>query len=274
MNVQSLRPILTDNYALAWLAWIGFAVGILGILLSYYFYVRNRNWKRPYCLTFTHAIAGRMLTEVPDFRITYKGKPVPRLAVTKLVFWNAGTDTIQAVDVPAAAPFAVSIADDAQFLNYKLDFVKKDANAVTLAIDKDLRRIDIAFDYFDKNDGFVVELLHTGKSDSAIALESVFKGAQPLVRRSAAALLSLPKPIRQLLASERRSVAGLFLMFTALISFSNQHFHYLPKWLQLSRPPSTDFTGYLAEFIVYGGALFVGAYLFRTRLPKGFDLNW
>jgi hypothetical protein len=67
MHGQFFHAILTDPDVLVWLSWTGVAVGVLGLILSYYFYVRGLRSKRPYCLTFTHTIAGRMLKEIHDF---------------------------------------------------------------------------------------------------------------------------------------------------------------------------------------------------------------
>jgi hypothetical protein len=67
MTIKFFHAILTDPDVLVWLSWTGVAVGVLGLILSYYFYVRGLRSKRPYCLTFTHTIAGRMLKEIPDF---------------------------------------------------------------------------------------------------------------------------------------------------------------------------------------------------------------
>jgi hypothetical protein len=274
MDIQSIRPVITDPDALAWLSWIGIGLGVLGVALSYYFYIKGLRTKRPYCLTFTHVIAGRMLMEVPEFRITYRGRPVPRLAITKLVFWNAGSDTINSTDVPAAARFCISIVGSGEFLNHNLDFVKKSSNAIALSIDGDKKFINVKFDYFDKNDGFVVELLHTGESDSSIRVESTFKGAHPLVRRSAAPLLSLPRPIRRLLASEERSAIGFILVTSSILAMAHTYIRIFPSWVIEPTQPPTTVPEWIAFAAVYGSFLLLGAYLFRTRLPAGFNLNW
>lgn len=273
MNPQTLRTLLTDAEALAWLSWIGLGIGVIGLLLSYYFYKKGTRTKRPYCLTFTQSIAGRVLLDIPDFQLTYKGRSVERLAITKLVFWNAGSETIASGDVPTAAPFLIGLSENVEFLNHNLEFVKRRSNAIMMTLDQDKKHLRVDFEYLDKNDGFVVELLHTGLTDDAIQIQAVFKGAQGLVRRGAAPLLSLPRPVRRLLTSEYRSAIGFSLLAAASVSAIDSYFPFMPDWLNHNPIPSTG-TEWFAFVIVYGGFASAGWYLWRTRLPTGFSLNW
>lgn len=272
-NLKLLQEIITDANTLALLTWIGLVVGLFGLLLSWFFYLKSSRSKRPYCLTFTHSISRSVLVNVPDLRITYKGGAVPRLALTKLVFWNAGTETISAADVPAASPFVISTQGECRFLNFKLDFVKKPGNDVSLSIDDSMENVIVDFDYFDKNDGFVVELLHTGESDSDIKIDVTFKGSHALVHRSAAPFLSLPKSIRRLLASEQRAIIGFALLLVPVLALLDSHFRVLPDWWRTTTSLST-LGDYVAHFIAFGTFFLGGIYLLRTRLPAGFTLNW
>jgi hypothetical protein len=272
-NLKSLQVTLTDANNLAFLTWVAFAVGVFGILLSWYFYLKSARSKRPYCLTFTHSISKSVLVNDTDLRITYKGSTVPRLAVTKLVFWNAGTETISGADVPTNSPFAISVGGPCRFLNFTLDSVKKLGNGVALSIDEDMKNVIVKFDYFDKNDGFVVELLHTGESNSAIKVEATFKGAHALVHRSAAPFLSLPRPVRKLLVSEHRALAGFMLTLAPLIILLDSHFRFMPSWWGPTIQLNTV-VDYIANFVAFGSIFLAGIYLLRTRLPAGFTLNW
>lgn len=272
MNPQALRTLLTDTEALAWLSWIGLAIGLIGLALSYYFYKKGTRTKRPYCLTFTQSIAGKVLLDIPDFQITYKGHPIERLAITKLVFWNAGSETITSSDVPAAAPFQIALSEDAEFLSYSLEFVKRNSNAISMTLDDSKKNLLVEFDYLDKDDGFVVELLHTGLNDNAIKMQAIFKGAQVLVRRGAALFLSLPRPLRRMLTSEYRSALGISLLLAAIVQVADTYFHFMPDWFARNNVPNSV-TEWFASVIVYGGFAVLGWYLWRTRLPAGFNVS-
>jgi hypothetical protein len=273
INLKLIQVTLTDPNILAFLTWIGIAVGMLGLLLSYYFYRKSLRSKRPYCLTFTHSISPSVLVNVPDLHITYKGSSVPTLSVTKLVFWNAGSETINAGDVPNNSPFSISIAGDGRVLNFNLDFVKKNGNGVALSVDETHKKVTAEFDYFDKNDGFVVELLHTGESDDDVKIEAIFKGAHDLVHRSAAPLRSLPKSIRRLVASEQRAVVGWMLILAPIATMLSGYFHVVPDWFS-AVPQLNNVSDYMAAVVAYGGSFVLGVNLLRTRLPAGFTLNW
>lgn len=272
MDITNYKHWLNDPEVLASLSWIGTAIAVLGFVFAYYFYVKSKRTKQPYCITFSSAITGKVLRTVPDLELTYKKRPINNLALTKLVFWNAGAETIHSSDIPEKSPFLIKLNGDAKILNCNLEFVKKEASAIAATVAPAQDQIMVTFDYLDRNDGFVLELLHTGESDKSVEVCAVFKGADPLVHRNAAAFLSLPSSIQRVLASEHRSFLGILMILFAAVSALDYQFHFLPNWIAPTRQSAFD--EYAAQVIIFGGLAALGIYLFRTRLPKGFDIRW
>ncbi len=273
MDINSALTYATDPNVLAFSTWAGLVIGALGIVLSFYFYLKSNRAKRPYCLTFTHSITRASTVSVQDLQILYRGEPVRNLAMTKVVFWNAGSETVNKLDVPDVTPFRIGVKGTAVLLNHSVEFLKNPSNAVTFVADNTGRGLLVQFDYFDQNDGFVLELLHTAESDESVEVVSTFKGANQLVRRSAAPLLSLPKVLRKLLASEARALIGLILIAAPLFSFADSHFEITPSWWIRNSLPK-NVAEWFVLVIALAPFLFAGVYLLRTRLPSGFNLKW
>lgn len=276
MDVKKIVPerdFFINPETLAWASWGGYALAVIGIILSFYFYFKSQKKKRPYCLTFTHTINGSIAINSPDLKITYRGKLIDTLSITKMVFWNAGNQTIDNIDIPKSSPFISRVIDNGIILNCRLEYVKNHSNSLNINVNKDENSIDISFDYLDRNDGFILEIIHTGVSDSSLRIDGVFKGSEPLVRRSAAPLLSLPRPIRKLLASDARFFIGLVLIAESIFIMADAFFKITPTWLYSSHLPKT-----IPEWIVFVALhiLFIaaGVYLLRTKLPAGFNLEW
>lgn len=273
MDINLALTYAKDPNLVAWSGWIGILIGAIGIFLSIYFYFRSIRAKRPYCLTFTHSITSASTVSVRGLEILYRGEPVQNLAVTKFVFWNAGSETINKSDVPDNTPFRIGVTGNAVLLNHSLEFLKNPSNSVTFLEDDAGKGLLVQFDYFDRNDGFVLELLHTAESDKSVEVESTFKGAKPLVRRSAAPLLSLPKPLTKILASETRALIGIIIIICTLLMMADTYFQITPFWWPKISLPATysDWIGFLISITLF---FLAGIYLLRTRLPSGFNLKW
>lgn len=273
MDINLALTYAKDPNLVAWSGWIGIIIGAIGIFLSIYFYSKSKRAKLPCCLTFTHSITSASTVSVKGLEILYRGEPVQNLAVTKFVFWNAGSETINKADVPANTPLRIGVTGNSVLLNHSLEFVKNPSNSVTFLEDNAGKSLLVQFDYFDRNDGFVLEILHTAESDNSVEVVGIFKGARPLVRRSAAPLLSLPKPLTKILASDARAFLGRIMIVTPFLITADIYFQITPFWWpQISSPETyADWVGF---FI--GNTLFFlsGIYLLRTRLPNGFNLKW
>lgn len=273
MDINLALTYAQDPNLVAWSGWIGIIIGAIGIFLSIYFYLKSKRVKRPYCLTFTHSITSASTVSVTDLEILYRGEPVQNLSVTKFVFWNAGSETINKSDVPDNTPFRIGVTGNSVLLNHSLEFLKNPSNSVTFLENDAGKSLLVQFDYFDRNDGFVLELLHTANSDKSVEVVGIFKGARPLVRRSAAPLLSLPKPLTKILASEGRAFIGIAMIIYPLLMMADIYFQITPFWWPKSSVPATyaDWVGFSIGITLF---FLAGIYLLRTRLPSGFNLKW
>ncbi len=52
----------------------------------------------------------------------------------------------------------------------------------------------LSFDYLDQNDGFVVQLLHTGEKPSSVKVVGSIKGAPPIAKRRIKTFNTIPLP--------------------------------------------------------------------------------
>ncbi|MCZ7363103.1 MAG: hypothetical protein O8C58_07200, partial [Candidatus Methanoperedens sp.] len=108
----------------------------------------------------------------------YAGERIENLTATKIAFWNAGNVTISSNDFASKKPFTIKVKE-CKILRtepytvsvktgYKILDVKKlyynPINQVEIKCSKDKSQIKINFEYLAKNEGAIIQLLHTGKS--------------------------------------------------------------------------------------------------------------
>lgn len=139
----------------------GSALGVLGIILGFYFYFLSRKFSRLSLQKQEVSIIGMHRSAPADgLEIRYKGKAVPRVTKVTAFFWNSGTDTIEGSQIATTDPLRINISEDSHLLNIEIIKQSRIVNNVHLEAKNDHN--GIYFDFLDKNDGFVLEILHSG----------------------------------------------------------------------------------------------------------------
>lgn len=100
--------------------------------------------------------------------ILYKGQKTESLIVSRYAIWNSGNILINNNDdVVESRKLCLKCLDDSKILDAKIIAVSEDSNLCK--IDRiDDNQVNLTFDYLDKNDGLIIQVLHTGKQDSLV----------------------------------------------------------------------------------------------------------
>ena len=153
------------------LAAVGLLVGIVGTLVA----VKSRRIRKP-----RFAVSGQNL--IRDFAarlegldIRYRGQPISTLTVTKVAIWNKGSETIKSEDIASSDPLRISILGG-EILDIEVIQTTKPSNLFKVAMGSEDEAL-VRFEYLDKNDGGVVQLLHTGSSPAKVRVLGAIIGA-------------------------------------------------------------------------------------------------
>jgi len=148
--------------------WIGSLIGIIGVVLGVMGLLAYRVSRIGARLVFqTHArrLIGRQEQELPEeVQVVYNGNNVPRLTLSRVVFWNSGTITISGEYIIASDPLRLEFNPEDKLL--KVRVVKVSRPVINFQARQDTKipnRVLLSFDYLDPQDGGVVELLHTSE---------------------------------------------------------------------------------------------------------------
>lgn len=112
--------------------------------------------------------------------ILYNGTPVNNLTVTKIVFWNNAFPTINAIDIVKASPLLIS-AKEGSLLDVSIINGHQSSNCITTTDIKD-NKSSISFDYLDRKEGGIVQIIHTGNSYD-ISLSGKLKGGKIVMQK-------------------------------------------------------------------------------------------
>lgn len=183
MNYQKSRIFLSKRNI-----WniISISVAILGIVLSIYFYLKSNKSKLPNYAIMNENIINDLSSKVNQLNIYYKDKKINNFSVCKFAFWNAGSQTINGIDIAKADPIAVNLKQGREFLGEPLIiFPKTSPNQFSVNIDRTNNLLIINFDYIDKDEGVIVMFYHTGFDDNDVSVTGIIKGFGKIINYKA-----------------------------------------------------------------------------------------
>lgn len=159
-----------------WIVFITMIFTLLGVIIAVFFYLKGRRLKEPRYSFRSHSLIKDFTQQINGLGITFAGQPISSLMVTKMAFWNRGKDTINSSDIPMLDPFEIKIQDQYEILSAELILKTNESNQAICSIYPDKKTVKIAFDYFDQNDGFVLQILHTGEKTDNLKISGTVKG--------------------------------------------------------------------------------------------------
>ena len=159
----------------SWLSILAFAIGIIGILIGIYTLLGKKEKSPRYAITSNNIIRDFVSVFKP-LEIKYSNQEIKNFTITKIVFWNNGRETINKEDVVNADPISIHIKDGYNILDKEIIGKNENTNNFSLEDSADKSSFNIEFDYIDKHNGIVIQILHTGKSSDDIEFCGRIKG--------------------------------------------------------------------------------------------------
>ena len=162
----------------------GLVFGIVSLVTGYIFYRRGLRTKEPCYSIKTETLIAGYSAKFKDLTIHYKDKEIENLSVSKIAFWNNGSETINLDDIAPKAPLLIVVDKEAEILDAKV------LEQTNLSSDFSLHLLDngkyaqILFDFIDKRQGAVFQVIHTGTyPDTNLTIWGHIKGAEGISRK-------------------------------------------------------------------------------------------
>jgi len=274
--MQSLSQIISWIAVNPWLTILSFIVTLFSHFLAIFFYLKGKLSKMPCYTKRSINIFRNFVSRIEHLKIIYINQPIENLTITKILFWNRGCETINRQDIPQLDPLTIRVKNGLEILDAKITYVKNPANQFSLIFSDDNSWINLEFDYVDKDEGAIVQVMHTGTSESDVQISGTIKGVGKLKHKpwqdiNFIPLLPLKLPLDHLIKvdipikTRRYIVAVIFFIFPLIIST----ILFLP-------PP-----GRVGEFSFFTKLLIsmafiilywlMGFHTLRRTIPKGFS---
>jgi hypothetical protein len=163
------------------------ALAVLGVLLAVVFYFRSQKNKTPCFENSSNTIVEGLHRSLEGIEVHYKGIAQERITISKVVFWNAGRDTIDGHDLVQRDPLRIICPTDVEILDIQIVSDNAELNSIQLgeSIESDDdRSYPITFEYLDHEEYFIVQLIHTGDASEKFDVEGKIKGVKSINRVS------------------------------------------------------------------------------------------
>jgi hypothetical protein len=137
------------------IAIIGVCIGIIGIVYGLY---RDRKKEK----TPAYLIEASTIIRKPSLdklEILYKQKKVDSLVSSKIILLNEGKIPIEKKDVPEDYPITIIPRTNVEIYDSSIIYASKPSNQIS--IEQSNNKIKVFFDYLNKNDGVVIQILHS-----------------------------------------------------------------------------------------------------------------
>ena len=156
---------------------VGIAGAILGII-GLWATFRSLREKRPQWAVRSVPLVDEFNSKYENLRVTYERKPVENLTISKVLFWNAGRETITKTDLDTINPLRIVAKDKTRLLDVKVLVSNHDASRIDVRPDKRKNCAFLKFDYLDHTDGAVLQVVHTGKSSGDLEISGDIRGVR------------------------------------------------------------------------------------------------
>lgn len=228
-----------------------FIIAIASIIITIYIYIRSRKDKKPTYIIRTINLIRDTIKNIDNVKILYKNDTINNLSISKIALWNDGKETINSADVAPIDPIKIAIKNEYDILYADFLYKKNEVNNFKYEIASDKKTINITFDYFDFEEGFILQIFHTGNSSLDLCIKGTIKTVKKIIRNEVTA------------ESDRKYFfQGIcFLLFVIIAAF-----------ILGTIPFSTELWFFSIIAILSCVYIRIGYKSIKRKIPKGFDI--
>jgi len=259
-----------------WLNVVSAAFGLIGIILAIVFYIKGKKSKKPIYRIKNVNLIKENISKMKSIDIQYHGNKIDNLSISKVVIWNAGEETINNTDLVDKDIFRIEIDQGFKILGYELIFQKNPANDFKLTqINDNVLKID--FNYFDYEEGIIVEIYHTAITKDFLNVKGSLKGAKKIMRNeSGKEIFTLFGKIFNFINSIsdfiidylfKKRIYGLFLSLLPILSII-----YTTLLLETMDMNTIKIFMITVNVILVVVCVFLFYVFTKIKVPKDFDL--
>lgn len=151
-------------------------IGILAIMISLSYLILKKRQKPCFAMRSNNIVSDYKSLFSP-IKITHNGSEIDSLTVTRVAFWNGGRKAFGKKDIAEEDPYTFSMREGNEILDKPEIINMTGKRNVKIKGDQKIR---IDFDFLEKNEYVVIQVLHTGKTSDDLIFEGKTKDVKNL----------------------------------------------------------------------------------------------
>lgn len=161
---------------------IGNILGLLGIILAYYFYYKGKSTKELYYeITSFNIIGKNIKKKISDIQISYKDNKVKYLTISKIAIWNSGNKTVWENEIPENNKIRISICKSYDIL--ECEIIQNDDLDSNLTLKRiDNKNLELNFKFIEPKKGFILKIIHTSITSNDLIVKGRIIGGSEIRR--------------------------------------------------------------------------------------------
>ena len=250
-------------------------IAVAGLIFSYYFYQKSKKNKIPRFIVRTICLIKDNIQKIKSVHIQYADREVSNISISKLALWNEGKGTIDSSDVAKNNPLRIQIDEKYEILDCEIIYQKNSSNGFSIALSEDRKSIAIDFDYFDYLEGIIVQIYHTGNSNSDLNILGQIKACKIINRQTSESLIPIPKfIISHIRKGPTKGFVGWMMLIVGimiLVYYVCAYFYGAELIAQKTYEHKNELMLFLG---IFASSLYIvtGWRIVKRRVPKGFDI--
>ena len=244
-----------------WFEVLLFIVAVAAIVLSIAFYFKSKRQREPTYSTRSYNVAQNISpARFESLILSYGETRIENFTVTKVLFWNSGRETIRVEDIAAREPLEIITEGEALILDANVIQRKPSTNGFEVRLSENQSSVELSFEYLDKDEGAVIQIVHTGTSGEDISMRGrIAGGGTPVFKEFTEE--SVPSIFRffrrNISVSQYRKLFGIINIVMSINIF-------IFFWIASNE---IEFAPTFLAFIF----ILMGASYLRKQIPSGFD---
>lgn len=117
-------------------------------------------------------------SSIDKLKLTFDGKPIEELTMTKIALWNSGCEEIRREDIASDSRLCIKCNDGTEILDAEIIFESDTTNNFSI-VTIESNKVTFDFEYVDKKSGIVVQVAHTG-NESDLFVDVKIKGGKSI----------------------------------------------------------------------------------------------
>ena len=170
-------------------------MGILGFGWGFYSHFFSNKKQRISTVFSSFEIIKQGKETIPKLSLSFGGKEINDLTITKFAIWNSGNKIIHGADIVSTQKLRVFSEDSAEILDAQIVTESDESNCFSLC-GVFSNQVCIDFDYVDSHDGIVLQVIHTGSANS-LKVDCKIKGGKPIKCLGTGTSKKIEKPKKQ-----------------------------------------------------------------------------